>query len=105
MTFARIVPGVDAVATAKAQDLLTSALCRRFRMPAGLMGADEVVFALRANPLVSDVVVLETFEIGPGGSDVRRVDQGGENGESRRREVRVIRSGCIGNAQVGQVGR
>ena len=105
MTFARIVSGVDLVATAKAHGLSSGALCRCFRMPPGLVGAYEIVSTLCANPFVSEGVVLETVEIGPDRPDFFGVNQGGESGEPRWREVRVIRSGCVGGAQVRQVVR
>lgn len=90
VTLARVVARVDVVATAKTHHLLTGTLGRRFGVPAGLMGTDEVVFALRADPLASDGVILETVEIGLSRPNVVEVDQGDDSGEPRGREVGVI---------------
>jgi len=88
------------VATAKTHDLLTRTFRRCFDVPAGLVGADKVLFALFADPLASDGVLLETGEIRPGRPYLVDMSQGDENGRPRRREVGVVR---IRNTQVGQV--
>lgn len=63
VALARPLGCVDAVAAAKTHNLLTRALGRRFDMPTSLMGTDEVVSALCADPLAIGGVVLETIEV------------------------------------------
>jgi len=91
VTFTGPLGGVDAVATAKTHDLLTGTFRRCLDVPAGLVGADKALFALFADPLFNDGVVLETGEIRPGRPYVVDMSQGDENGGPRGREVGVIR--------------
>lgn len=100
VTFTRPLGGVDAVLTAETHDLLTRTFRRCFDVPASLVGADKVLFALCADPLASDGVLLETGEVRPARPYVVDMSQGDENGGSCRREVGVIR---IRNTQVGRV--
>jgi len=106
---------VDAVTTPKALNLFPRTLGRRFDMPASLVGADEVLFALWANPLASKGVVFKTGEVGLGrlhvagvaqGAGVVRgygIAQGAEDGERRWRELGIVVSGYIHDAQLGRV--
>ena len=64
VTLARILRSMNVIIAAEAIDFLPSALGSSLDMPASFVGADEVTFALGADPLVGDRVELETLKIG-----------------------------------------
>jgi len=108
VTLAGPLGRVDAVTTAKALNLFPRTLGRRFDVAAGLVGTDEVLVALWANPLASEGVVFETGEVSLGRLDLAGVAQGDiaqgtEDGERRWREFGIVVNGWIHPAQLGRL--
>jgi len=109
VTLAGELGRVDVVTTAKALNLFSRALGRRFDMPPSLVSTDEVPFALWANPFASEGVVFKTGEVGLGSLHLvgvaqgAGVTQGAEDGERRWREFWIVVSGSIHDAQLGRV--
>lgn len=64
VALARIVCCVNVIAAAEAFDLFAGASSSRLDMPTGFVGADEVTFALRTDPLAGDGVVFKEFKVG-----------------------------------------
>ena len=109
VTFAGPLGRVDAVTTAKALNLCSRTLGRGFDMSASLVSADEVLFALGANPLASEGVVFKTDEVSlgrlylAGVAQCAGVAQGAEDGERCRRELGIVVSGWIHDARLERI--